>query len=211
MREAYVREWDVGKEGVEGTKKFREMTQEEYVEQQRAKRIEEFAPPQAGHSRRSVSTFDTKGRIVEPPKAKTWSDVRPRLATPPPPDIGPMTSNKGLYFSSAKEDCKKTDFKYKNFVKTQEPEPIVNELSDDDDDDVEINRNPVPGKRKTTTEGTGIAPPATYDYYGPTPKHFKSKKPFESDIREAYAQGTKSLETKESSRQLSNDYDFTFE
>lgn len=207
LREAYVREWDVGKDGVEPTKKFREMSQEEYVEQQRAKRLDEFAPPQVGHNRRSVSTFDNRGRIVdgEPATPKTWSDVRPRLQTPPPPDIGPI-ANKGLYFSTAREDDNKSSFKYKNFIKPQDSEPIVNELSDD-----EAEASPPMRKRKSTQEGTEIAPPPTYDYYGPTLKHLKTKRPFESDIRQAYAQGTKSLEPKESHRHIRNEYDFSLE
>lgn len=212
LREAYVREWDLGKEGVEDkVKKFREMTQEEYVEQQRSKRIDEFAPPQTSSSSKSLNTFDEKGRSVSSESnssaPKTWSDVRPKAKTPPPPDIGDLSAlneQKGLYFTSSK---KPTTVKYKNFVQPQEPVPIENELSDEDDSV----QKPKPQKRKSEMEHAEIAPPPTYDYYGPTPKHSRPKKPFESDIREAYAQGAKSLESKGNERQLSKQYDFTFD
>lgn len=207
-----MREWDLGKEGVEDkVKKFREMTQEEYVEQQRAKRIDEFAPLQAKNSDNSSYVFDKQGRRVEPmdddnDKTKTWADVR-RVKTPPPPVIGDLTDmeQKGLYFSTKKTE---TVVKYKNFVKAQEPVPINNELSDEDDD---INTRYKPVMRNNSSEYVEIEPPATYDYYGPTPKHRKTYKPFNSDIREAMAQGNKSLERKESNRRLPQHYDFTFD
>lgn len=236
LREAYVREWDLGKVGIEDkVKKFREMTQEEYVEQQRSKRIDEFAPVQNASSSKSNYTFDDSGSMVgmNGGPAKTWSDVRPKATTYPnhqlleTSDVDPQ---KGLYFSSKQQyhDNKaptsssfvklipppppvsdiitKRDVKYKNFIKADEPTtPIVNELSDDDDNDAEVR---VIDKRPK--DGTEIAPPPTYDYYGPIPKRVKHQKPFDSDIHEAFDQGKKSLETKSSNRQISKDYDFTF-
>lgn len=190
LREAYVREWDIGKEGIDGkVKKFRELTQEEYVEQQRNKRIDEFAPlPQT--SKTADQVFDDKGNIIKENSTKTWSDVRPK--TPPPPVIGPIEEiPKGLFFTTKK------DVKYKNFVPAT---PIVNELDDER-----------PEKRKNDGISTEIAPPPTFDYYGPVPKQAKGKKPFDSDINEAYTQGAKSLESKKSDRKLPQHYDFTFD
>ncbi|KAJ8709141.1 hypothetical protein PYW07_008967 [Mythimna separata] len=218
LREAYVREWDIGKDGVEGkVKKFREMSQEEYVEQQRDKRIKEFAPPQASTSGNS-SIFDDKGNKVGSKETtatatKTWDDVRPRVSTPPPPEIGELTDftqNKGLYFSSSKKNdgtSASNNFKYRNFVKAQEPTPIVDELEDTDAVVEDTRRE----KRKHDSEGVEVPPPPTFEYYGPTIKQTKFAKPFESDIREAYSQGAKSLETKSSGRQLPKHYDFTFD
>lgn len=214
LREAYVREWDIGKEGVEGKlKKFREMSQEEYVEQQRDKRIKEFAPPQTTTSGNS-SMFDDKGNKVgssEVTATKTWADVRPRVKTPPPPEIGDInevTQNKGLYFSSSKKkDGNSNSFKYRNFVKAQEPTPIVDEIEDTDS----VADNTRREKRKHDSESVEVPPPPTFEYYGPTIKQTKFDKPFESDIREAYSQGAKSLETKSSGRQLPKHYDFTFD
>nr|XP_049693727.1 coiled-coil domain-containing protein 174 [Helicoverpa armigera] len=209
LREAYVREWDIGKDGVDGkVKKFREMTQEEYVEQQRDKRINEFAPSQASTSGNAV--FDDKGNMVgkkDPPATKTWADVRPRVKTPPPPEIGDVSEiTKGLYFSSS-SNKEERPVKYRNFVRAQEPTPIIDELED---------ANPVPEetrteKRKHDSVGVEVPPPPTFEYYGPTIKQTKFDKPFESDIREAYSQGAKSLETKSSGRQLPKHYDFTFD
>ncbi|XP_039760188.1 coiled-coil domain-containing protein 174 [Pararge aegeria] len=210
LRDAYVREWDLGKDGVEGKgKKFREMSQEEYVEQQRAKRIDEFAPFQKINSDNSMDVFDTQGKRVvsdsDKNKVKTWSDVR-RVETPPPPVISALTDSeqKGLYFTTKKAEIV---VKYKNFVKGQEPVPINNELNDEEEF---VNTRSKPDKRKDGTEYLEMEPPATYDYYGPIPKHRKSDKPFDSDLREAMAQGNKSLERKESSRKLPQHYDFTF-
>ncbi|XP_034836101.1 coiled-coil domain-containing protein 174 [Maniola hyperantus] len=211
LRAAYVREWDLGKEGVEDkVKKFKEMTQEEYVEQQRAKRIDEFAPIQSTNSDDSMYVFDTQGRRIKPDidinKDKTWSDVR-RMKTPPPPVIGDLTdiAQKGLYFSTKKTEAM---VKYKNFVKFQEPVPINNELSDEEET---VNTRSKPDKRKDGSEYVEIEPPSTFDYYGPVPKHRKADKPFSSDLREAMAQGNKSLERKESNRRLPQHYDFTFD
>lgn len=232
LREAYIREWDLGKDGVEDkVKKFREMSQEEYVEQQRDKRLDEFAPFQSSSSSKSNYTFDDSGSVVGGfTPAKSWSEVRPKAKTAPSPaplDINDIEIQKGLYFSSKqqKEDNiipssvneriiprtpiisnvgTKRDVKYKNFVRSEEPTPIVNELNDDETD-VQVRVND-----KRSIDGAEIAPPPTYDYYGPIPKKVKHQKPFQSDIREAYDQGTKSLESKSSSRQLSKDYDFTF-
>ncbi|CAG4960000.1 unnamed protein product [Colias eurytheme] len=206
QREAYIREWDLGKEGVEDkVKKFKEMTQEEYVEQQRAKRIDEFAPPETSNvSLKSKYTFDNQGNKRDSNIQKTWSDVRPK--TPPPPDIGDVSNiePKGLYFTTKKQE--KT-VKYKNFIKAQEVVPIQNELSDEEDE----TKNKRPEKRKHESNHAEIAPPPTYEYYGPVPKNVKSKTPFHSDIRESFAQGAKSLEAKPSSIHLSKHYDFTFD
>ncbi|KAJ0172260.1 hypothetical protein K1T71_012233 [Dendrolimus kikuchii] len=206
LREAYIREWDLGKEGIDDkVKKFKEMTQEEYVEQQRDKRIDEFAPPQATGSQND-QYFDERGKLVSfEIKNKTWDDVRPKTKTPPPPEIGDLTAmneQKGLYFSTSN----KQNIKYKNFVKSQEPTPILNEL----DDDFEDHRSNI-DKRKHDSSNIEIEPPPTYEYYGPVPKQIRSEKPFYSDLREAYSQGAKSLESKSSNRQLSNKYDFMFD
>lgn len=223
LREAYVREWDLGKEGVEDKiKKFREMTQEEYVEQQRDKRIDEFAPPKASSSK-SIYMFDERGQKLDSRERKTWSDVRPKAATPPPPDIGDLNEQGGLYFSTKKQEPSssvannrpvspppitgKKEVKYKNFVRPQEPTPIVNELSDDE---IEVERQE-PRRETNQMSGAEVAPPPTYDYYGPVPKKQKFDTPFESDIREAYAQGAKSLEAKSKCREISKDYDFMFD
>nr|XP_032522348.1 coiled-coil domain-containing protein 174 isoform X2 [Danaus plexippus plexippus] len=205
LREAYIREWDVGKDGLQGNvKKFREMSQEEYVEQQRAKRINEFAPPQSSTREKSMYTFNKDGRKIDSDnKTKSWSEVRP-MNTPPPPNISDITddTNKGLYFTTKKPE---TIVKYKNFIKAIEPTAIVNELSDDEED---VQRQ---SEGNVSCNKAEISPPPTYEYYGPEAKYRKADKPFKSDIREAMEQGARSLETKESSRKIGKQYDFTFD
>ena len=211
LRDEYIREWDLGKEGVEAkVKKFKLMSQEEYVEQQRDKRIKEFAPPKTSTSGNSI--FDDKGNKVvtkEVTATKTWADVRPRAKTPPPPEIGDLNEiplNKGLYFSTSKKNGG-SSVKYRNFVKAQEPTPIVDELEDTDSEA----SNARTEKRKHDSNSVEVPPPPTFEYYGPTIKQTRFEKPFESDIREAYSQGAKSLETKSSGRKLPQHYDFTFD
>ncbi|XP_045454426.1 coiled-coil domain-containing protein 174 [Melitaea cinxia] len=213
-RETYIREWDLGKEGVGGeVKKFREMSQEEYVEQQRAKRNDEFAPPQTTSNDRSKYSFDVRGNKLETEtsesgKSKTWSDVRP-VAAPPPPIIGDLSvvsdAQKGLYFSTKKT---KPVVKYKNFVRAEELTPINDELNDED---VSVVKKTKPEKRNQNSNHAEIEPPLTYEYYGPNTKYSRTEKPFTSDLREAIAQGSKRLEPKESNIQLPKHYDFTFE
>lgn len=185
------------------------MTQEEYVEQQRAKRIDEFAPPKSSTITKSDYSFDGHGKTIQadttkPASTKTWADVRPKPKTPPPPDISDVVQ-KGLYFTTAKKP--EGSLKYKNFIKTQDPTPIVNELEEKDCDYNEGN----PMKRHSDSSYANIAPPPTYAYYGPVPKQSRPNKPFESDLREAYAQGAKSLETKANNIKLPSHYDFTFD
>ncbi|XP_050679418.1 trichohyalin isoform X2 [Leptidea sinapis] len=206
VRDSYIREWDLGKEGVEGDiKNFKEMTQEEYVEQQRSKRIEEFAPPTMNDSlaKRSEYLFDAHGSKIHSEKPKTWSEVR--HVTPPAPIISDQNDDgaKGLFFSSKK--CEQT-VTYKNFINTEDTTPIENELSEDEDIHCDGLKN-----RKRNATHTEIAPPPTIEYYGPNPKHRKAEIPFESDIRESYAKGTKSLESKSSGIHLPKHYDFTFD
>ncbi|CAH0596298.1 unnamed protein product [Chrysodeixis includens] len=217
LREAYIREWDIGKEGVEGkVKKFREMTQEEYVEQQRDKRIKEFAPQAPKPSTSSnASVFDDKGNCVgsnaTATATKTWADVRPLPKTPPPPEIGELNEiqpQKGLYFTSSKKN--EMAVKYRNFVKAQEATPIVNELEETEPTSSTSSYKSVE-KRKHESAGAEVPPPPTFEYYGPTIKQTKFDIPFQSDIREAYSQGAKSLEPKSSNRQLPQHYDFTFD
>lgn len=206
-RQEFIREWDVGKEGIGGEKveKFRQMSQEEYVEQQRSKRIDEFAPPQSSRKSNSKSSFDD---IVEPEYSqvsKSWSDVRPegRAAEHMPFD---ELDQKGLYFSSVKKPEKNRDVKFRNFVRSQEvPVLFTNEVVDVES----AVQEKVPQKRaRQETSYVEIAPPPTFDYYGPTTKYSKSEVPFTSDIQEAYAQGIKVLEKKREKPKLSAQYDF---
>lgn len=210
IRETYVREWDIGKDGLSEKKRFREMSQEEYVEQQRAKRINEFAPPQTATSSKS-DTFDFKGKKVKstgsPATSKSWADVRPQPGTPPPPDISDYQEEKGLYFSTAKNTVAPKVL-YRNFVKAQEPTPIINEVDDESKKfgDENLERHP-------EENHVEIAPPPTYDYYGPVAKRSRQydQNPFQSDLREAYEQGVKSLHKGPSNRKLSHVYDFAME
>lgn len=206
LRQAHVREWDVGKEGVAEKKKekFREMSQEEYVEQQRCKRIEEFAPPQVEEpfstaTHNSEKYFNDKGLLVESEssqsRAKTWSDVRPQVNTVISIPSEEESPQKGLYFTSNKKAVK-----YKNFV--QGSTMIVNELNDEDS-----NQHKKSTKRKEITHAE-IPPPPTFEYYGPSVKQYRTDIPFTSDLQEAYDQGMQQLEKKKGKANISEQYNF---
>lgn len=96
---------------------------------------------------------------------------------------------------------------YRNFVRAQDPTPIINEIDDNresHDENLE---------RHSETNHAEIAPPPTYDYYGPAAKRGRQREenPFQSDLREAYEQGVKSLHKGPSSHKLSQLYDFSLE
>ncbi|GBP15213.1 Coiled-coil domain-containing protein 174 [Eumeta japonica] len=211
QREAFVREWDIGKEKLlEDEKKFRLMTQEEYVEQERSRRIEEFAPLKSTRNkdRKSDRNFDSKGNALESNKdesstTKTWADVRPEADSKTQYNIEEDNPNKGLYFSSNTKLIR--DNVYKNFVRPQDPVLIVNEL---DVGNMDMSDKAV--KRKAETSSAEIPPPPTFDYYGPVSKQSRSHMPFHSNLQEAFEQGVQALETKEGKHKLSNQYDFTF-
>lgn len=211
IRDSYVREWDIGKDGSKDKKRFREMSQEEYVESQRSKRNKEFAPPSTITSSKSDYTFDGKGSKVEttetPMPSTSWAEVRPKQRTPSPPNLSDYVEQKGLYFSTAKTRLE-PKLLYTNFVRAQEPTLIVNEL---DVNSVEVNDEN--SERPSDENYTVIPPPPTYDYYGPQPVRSQQREQnsFQSDLREAYEQGVRSLNKGPSRRKLSELYDFAMD
>lgn len=144
-RKQHIRPWDKGKESM---KEHRVYTQEEWVEKKRKERPTEFAPP---------TSF--RKRSLDEDKLETYED-------------------KSLYFSTKKSDNKNESskrglnpYKRRN-ISPETRTPIVNELSDDDDyhrkksnkcdEDSDSDRESRRGK------GVEIAPPPTFDYYGPS-------------------------------------------
>lgn len=182
-RRQHVRPWDKGKEGV---REHREYTQDEWVEKKRKERPTEFAPPTAFHrSSRDKSERDNSDTIYE---------------------------NKSLYFSTKKPSDKRNKSKesinpYKR--RNASPEirtPIVNELSDDDasprhresssDDD-----------SRTRGKGVEIAPPPTFDYYGPSGSKKHKVQHKKENIEDSISAGLEFLRQQAEQRQKPNKRD----
>lgn len=170
-RRQHVRPWDKGKEGV---REHREYTQEEWVERKRKERPTEFAPPTSFH--RSSKHVDRDQR----------SDT---------------AENKSLYFSTKNPDDKRNTSKesinpYKR--RNVSPEirtPIVNELSDNDDN--EHYKSPKHDRSDSDDErrgrGAEIAPPPTFDYYGPSGSKKHKTQHKKENIHDSISAGLKFL------------------
>lgn len=139
-RRRHVRPWDKGKEGV---KQHREYTQEEWVEKKRRERPEEFAPPTAFQKRSKTKTDRDSSEVYE---------------------------NKSLYFSTKKSaDSNRNINPYKRNIVPETRTPIVNELSDDDSVyDKEMRTSDPDSDDERRGKGVEVAPPPTFDYYGPS-------------------------------------------
>lgn len=162
-RRQHVRPWDKGKEGV---KEHREYTQEEWVEKKRRERPSEFAPPTAFQKR----SFDKGG-------PENYED-------------------KSLYFSTKKSENKREHSKrsinpYKRNASPERRTPIVNELSDDDDCSSDYQQEKIGDDDVDSNRGRGveIAPPPTFDYYGPGSSKKQKTKPKKDDIEASIAAG----------------------
>lgn len=150
--------------------------------------------------------FDDHGQLIgaESSTNKTWADVRPETDENFAINIESEEEKQGLFFSSSKrvEKC----VKYKNFVKANEPTPIINEVICEENVDI----SKITQEKRKLNEHAAIPPPPTMDYYGPASKQSKSDVPFKSDLHEAYAQGVKLLQPKHQKMKISKDYDFMF-
>lgn len=188
-RKQHVRPWDIGKEGV---KKHYEYTQEEWVEKKRSERPAEFAPPTSFRK-----NFNSK--IV--------------------PETVSSDSDRTLYFSTKKQNkettSQTTSRRNLNYYKESAeftPTPIINECeetppecsyssdiqgtlySDDSDDEIR-------GK------GVEIAPPPTFDYYGPTETKRTKRENKKENLEDSIAAGLKFLREQAEQKEKSNKRD----
>lgn len=192
-RSQHIRPWDKGKEGV---KEHREYTQHEWVDKKRKERPAEFAPP-TSFRRESKSKSDYKDDAPE------------------------HYENKSLYFSTKKIDDgrdkpKESINPYKR--RNASPEvrtPIVNELSDDDDDHrrgserISSNNSGSDSDDFGTSRGRGVevAPPPTFEYYGPGSSKKKRKGQKKGNIEDSISAGLKFLREQAEQKQKSSKRD----
>lgn len=178
-RRQHVRPWDKGKEGV---REHREYTQEEWVEKKRKERPTEFAPP---------TSFQRSSK-----------DHVDRSET---------SENKSLYFSTKKVDDKRKEsinpYKRRN-LSPETRTPIINELSDNDDKSPRSDSDDEDDKRTTRGRGAEIAPPPTFDYYGPSGSKKHKTQHKKENIQDSISAGLRFLrEQAEKKQQKSNKRD----
>lgn len=185
-RKQHVRPWDMGKEGV---KKHYEYTQEEWINKKRSERPSEFAPPTAFRK-----NFNSK--MV--------------------PEAVSSDSDRTLFFSTKKQNKETTSHSTSrrnlNYYKESTeftPTPIVNECeeippepsyssdlvySDDSNDEIR-------GK------GVEIAPPPTFDYYGPSETKRTKTEHKKENLEDSIAAGLKFLREQAEQKQKPNKRD----
>lgn len=195
-RRRHVRPWDIGKEGV---KEHYEYTQEEWVEKQRKERKTEFAPP-SSYQRGFKSTV-TNYKVSEEDKHSLYF------------------SSKKVKESDRKNESdgrkRRTDKDRDNVTATFKSTPIENEIECmeessgsinpyktsslyDSDDDSEAN--------SSRGRGAEIAPPPTFDYYGPNnPKRIKTNNA--TDLEDSIAAGLKYLRQEAEKKRCSGKHD----
>lgn len=194
-REKFVREWDLGKEDSEN-QRHKVMTQEEWVDKKRKERPKEFAPLQSEsrYGNKKSTSFDDRGFYFDTQgdpslKAPTWEDVRPTNSMDSSSTSLGTASSQSLYFTTKK---RKDDIKNKyydpsvNTGVTFAPVPIRNEAGD------------VKSVKVCTSErkGAEVAPPPTYEYYGPADKKRRKEDEKKIDVEESFEVGLHLLEEK---------------
>ncbi|KAI4460358.1 hypothetical protein MML48_6g00005168 [Holotrichia oblita] len=161
MREKHIRPWDYGKEGV---KEHIEYTQEDWVHKQRRERKEEFAPPSSYVEDKNSLYFTSKKESKTKDKECKKDSFYIDTSRPPPKINNPSKRKVNPYKTEEQEDSHKT--------KKFEPKPIVDECIDFDDEQNELMKDYLVFKERFETEergrGAEIAPPPTFEYYGPS-------------------------------------------
>ncbi|KAI4460308.1 hypothetical protein MML48_6g00017791 [Holotrichia oblita] len=161
MREKHIRPWDYGKEGV---KEHIEYTQEDWVHKQRRERKEEFAPPSSYVEDKNSLYFTSKKESKTKDKERKKDSFYIDTSRPPPKINNPSKRKVNPYKTEEQEDSHK--------AKKFEPKPIVDECIDFDDEQNELMKDYLVFKERFETEergrGAEIAPPPTFEYYGPS-------------------------------------------
>lgn len=184
-RKQHVRPWDVGKEGV---KQHYEYTQEEWVEKKRSERVTEFAPPTAYRK-----NFSSKV-VAEPSES----------------------SDKSLFFSTKKRNNDKDTYTRRNlnYYKESasfEPTPIVNECAEAESShheyDSQSMENLDDSDEDDRGKGVEIAPPPTFDYYGPSGGKKRKREHKKENLEDSIAAGLKFLRDQAEQKQKPNKRD----
>ncbi|XP_028136437.1 coiled-coil domain-containing protein 174 [Diabrotica virgifera virgifera] len=200
-RKRHIRPWDIGKEGV---KEHQILTQEEWVEKMREERPSEFAPPVnyrknfRAEDTESMEQSSAEGNSLKF-STKKKSNIKSRGKMKQKTDQiliqETVTVTDDIVEASVTSDTVNYGAVYQDYEKAFKIH-IENEVDSDGEDDllrdyktVMSNSNPycdysqedtlLDNYRKNKNEHVNkrraeIAPPSTYDYYGPS--HSKTKK-----------------------------------
>lgn len=180
MRQRHIRPWDYGKEGV---KEHVEYTQEDWVHLKRKERNEEFAPPSLYSNDKNSLYFTSKKDKTKVGKTDLGIDT-----SKPPPTINNPSKRKTNPYKTEEH----TEYRQ---PKQFEPIPIRDECVDFDDEQDELIKDYFAQKEESVDSDEGerrkrgveIAPPPTFEYYGPSDtkksKNISNKKvPIEESI-----------------------------
>ncbi|GJQ74237.1 hypothetical protein Trydic_g23461 [Trypoxylus dichotomus] len=165
MRQKHIRPWDYGKEGV---KEHIEYTQEDWINKQRKERNKEFAPPSVYKEDKNSLYFTSKKESKRKDKDRKKDNFYIDTSRPPPSIKNPSKRKVNPYKADKHEDSKDS----KRFA----PTAIVDEPIDFDDRPVLLKNLLKTCKALSYSEneaepvrkGVEIAPPPTFEYYGPS-------------------------------------------
>lgn len=198
-RKRHVRPWDIGKDGVKP--EFYEMSQHEWNEKKRKERPTEFAPPVAYSARefnsmRSLDTevhssnkslkfssMDSNRRVQNLNPYKKTKTLENELEKPNSPEESSIIddddddsgSNDRLLGDYMQSRPRLYSPEYptsdgEGHSGKMQPVPIVNELETDMYETAKP--RPVPSKEKPVRKGVEIAPPLTFEHFGPSSRPF---------------------------------------
>ncbi|VVC27943.1 Protein of unknown function DUF4078 [Cinara cedri] len=181
---AHVRPWDHGKDGL----KKPLLTQDEWNEKQRAERKSEFSWSYDGSS--SMTQKNTSPNCQNVNEDNSDDDL-----------VGPSLD----LFLEPNNPNKQSTIISKSFKR-----PIHNELDDEppatknkvfNDNDDYLNDIPLPSE---TRKGAEIAPPPTFEYYGPSGRGPKLQKHFIStdDMQDSISKGLENANSRNKPRQV---------
>ncbi|XP_056642401.1 coiled-coil domain-containing protein 174 [Diorhabda sublineata] len=187
-RQKYVRPWDVGKEGV---KEMDVMTQKEWVEKKRKDRPAEFAPPTNYRKNfRAVETIITEDG-VESNETLKFSTGKPKNKHKKEKNVLLKSSNKIEKLNQKTQKDTSADIALRNIRQNDQ-------IVDLEDEGIH--------KRK----GVEVAPPSTYDYYGPTSTKIKRSSNTGTNIQESIEAGLKFLRKQVEEKEKSSNIDDMF-
>lgn len=217
-RRKHIRAWDVGKEGIVP---HYEYSQEEWVDKKRSERPKEFAPPskyiETKHKRRENedNDHDDDDDYVEQKNSLYFTSKKSKTKYVKKKSINPYKNNSDD--SDETKDERPTSFSHSsrnmNYYKNDSSnDSDSDQLYDEPSSTTTFKPTPIidecvtiPGKSETKFEtksetkpkrkGAEIAPPPTFDYYGPSSTKQQKANTF-TNLEDSIAAGLRFLREK---------------